>query len=282
MAFKMTVSTDNYRPEWWSIEKCFRRISEMGEKYVELTTATGYNLLEGLGFSPYISIDEDPYIIRDLAEKYGLEIISIDCDYPIWSHHCIDVMNRSIVFGDMIGCKLFVTTDSDKYPEGRSEKEWLDIIKYHFELVIPTAERHDVRIVVEPHGRLTTQPDKLLEIVSQNDSDRIGINFDTGNSFIAGQDPVAFLEKVKDKLYHMHIKDVSESLAAAMRGEETGIASSEVSVGQGVNVENIKKCLKIASTLDRDIPISPEAGGDKLLTASVGWVRKYLEDEKLL
>ena len=54
---------------------------------MELTTATGFNLLEGLGFSPYISVDDDPYIIRDLLEKYGLELVSIDCDYPIWSHH---------------------------------------------------------------------------------------------------------------------------------------------------------------------------------------------------
>lgn len=276
MPFRMTISTDNYRPDWWGAEKCFQRIREIGEKYVELTTATGFNLLEGLGFSPYVSIDDDPYIMRDLLARYGLEIASIDCDYPIWSHHAIDVLNKTIVWGDMLGCKLFITTDSDKYPEGRSEEEWLRIIKYHFECVLPTAERHNCVVAVEPHGRLTTRPETLWRIVTQNGSERVGINFDTGNSYIAGQDPVAFLRQVKDRVVHMHIKDVSASLAEAMRGEETGIASSEASVGAGVNADNIRRCLDIMAETGRDIPISPEAAGDRLMGPSIAWLREYV------
>jgi inosose dehydratase len=276
MPFKMTMSTDNWRPDWWGVEKCFERIQELGEKYVELTTATGYNLLEGLGFSPYVSVDNDPYIIRDLLQKYGLEITSIDCDYPIWSHHSIDVMNKTIVFGDMIGCRLFITTDSGAYPPGRSDEEWFRIIKYHFECVLPVAERHNAVIAIEPHGYLTTKPDALWRLTTQNNSERIGINFDTGNSFIAGEDPVAFLEKIKDRVVHMHIKDVSEALAKAMRGEETGIASSEAGVGEGVNADNIKRCLDIMAATGREIPISPEASGDRLLVPSIAWVKGYL------
>ena len=194
MSLKLAYSTDNWRPEWWSVEKCFARIKELGGKYVELTTATGYNLLEGLGFSPYVSIDHDPYLVRDLSAKYGLEIVSIDADWPIWSHNCIEVLNKTIVWADMLGCRTIITTDSDKYPEGRTDEEWFDIIRYHLSCVLPVAKRHNVKIALEPHGYLTTKPESLLRLVTQNNSDMIGINFDTGNSFIAGQDPVAFLE----------------------------------------------------------------------------------------
>ena len=38
---------------------------------------------------------------------------------------------------------------------------------------------------------------------------------------------------------------MSPGLAAAMRGEETGIACSDVPVGGGVNAENIRKCLAL-------------------------------------
>ena len=276
MTFKMTISTDNWRPDWWGVEKCFQRTRELGEKYVELTTATGFNLLEGLGFSPYVTVDGDPFIIRDLLEKYDLELVSIDCDYPIWSHHSIDVLEKTIVWGTQLGCRLYITTDSDQYPAGRTLEDWLRVIKYHFECVLPTAERRDAIIAVEPHGRLTTRPDTLMQIVTQNGSDRIGINFDTGNSFIAGQDPVAFLKQVKDRVVHMHIKDVSEALARTLRGEETGIASSEVYLGQGVNADNIKKCLDIMAATDREIPISPEAGGDRLMRPSIDWLRSHL------
>jgi inosose dehydratase len=277
MPFRMTITTDNWRPDWWGVERCFRRIRELGETYVELTTATGYNLLEGLGFSPTVSVDEDPYIVRDLLQKYGLKLASIDCDYPIWSHHSIDVLTKTIVFGDMLGCRLYVTTDSGAYPPGRTDEEWFGIIKYHFECVLPAAERHDATIALEPHGYLTTQPDALWRLATQNGSERIGVNFDTGNSFIAGRDPVAFLEKVKDRVVHMHLKDVSEGLASALRGEETGIASSEAAVGQGVNASSIERCLDIMAATGRDIPISPEAAGDRLVGPSIRWVRDYLE-----
>ena len=276
MPFKMTMSTDNWRPDWWGVEKCFQRFQQLGERYVELTTATGFNLLEGLGFSPYISVDDDPYIIRDLLQKYNLEIASIDCDYPIWSHHSIDVLNKTIVFGDMIGCRIYVTTDSGAYPPGRTDEEWFRIIKYHMECVLPVAERHNAIVAIEPHGYLTTKPDALWRLATQNNSDRIAINFDTGNTFIAGQDPVAFIEKVKDRVIHMHIKDVSAELAKAVRGEETGIASSEVAVGGGINAENIRRCLEIMEATGREIVLSPEASGDRLMVPSIAWLKECL------
>ena len=189
-------------------------------------------------------------------------------------------MNKTIVFGDMIGCRVYVTTDSGNYPPGRSDEEWLQIIKYHFECVLPVAERHNAVIAIEPHGYLTTKPGALWRLATQNESERIGINFDTGNSFIAGEDPVAFLDKVKDRVVHMHIKDVSGALAKAMRGEETGIASSEIAVGEGVNAENIKRCLDIMAATGRDILISPEAGGDRLMARSIGWVKDYLNTKR--
>ena len=67
-----------------------------------------------------------------------------------------------------------------------------------------------------------------------------------------------------------------EALARTLRGEETGIASSEVYLGQGVNADNIKKCLDIMAATDREIPISPEAGGDRLMRPSIDWLRSHL------
>ena len=98
------------------------------------------------------------------------------------------------------------------------------------------------------------------------------------NAFIAGRDPVAFLDKVKDRVVHMHLKDVSESLARALRGEETGIASSEAAVGEGVNAESILRCLDIMAGTGREIPISPEAGGDRLMAPSIRWLRDRLRE----
>ena len=73
------------------------------------------------------------------------------------------------------------------------------------------------------------------------DSPFLRMNMDTGNTFIAGQDPVAFLKRFVDKVSHVHVKDVSQSLAAAVRGDQTGIAVSHCALGDGVNADNIRQ-----------------------------------------
>ena len=71
--------------------------------------------------------------------------------------------------------------------------------------------------------------------------------------------------------------DRRESLAAALRGEETGIATSEVSVGSGVNAENIKKCVEYLKETDWDGGISIECyGTDENIAASCKFLRGLL------
>jgi sugar phosphate isomerase/epimerase len=48
----------------------------------------------------------------------------------------------------------------------------------------------------------------------------IGINFDTGNSYLAGgSDVYKWLEQVADRLVHLHAKDISLSQSNAQRGK---------------------------------------------------------------
>ena len=49
----------------------------------------------------------------------------------------------------------------------------------------------------------------LLRILELVDSPWIRVNFDTGNAFLAGEDPYAMLEAVADKVVHVHAKDIS-------------------------------------------------------------------------
>ena len=46
------------------------------------------------------------------------------------------------------------------------------------------------------------------------------INFDTGNSYLCGHDPYEWLERVKDRLVHVHAKDARVDQA---RLDEVGI-----------------------------------------------------------
>ncbi|NQT40036.1 MAG: sugar phosphate isomerase/epimerase, partial [Planctomycetes bacterium] len=125
----------------------------------------------------------------------------------------------------------------------------------------------------------TTNPDMLAKMLEFCDSPYLRVNFDTGNSFIAGQDPVKFMKRFVDKVTHLHIKDVSESLAAAVRGEDTGIAVSQCSLGDGVNADNIRKCLTILRDhgFDGVLSMECEGAGGPMIDKSLGWLRGTLD-----
>ena len=72
-----------------------------------------------------------------------------------------------------------------------------------------------------------------------------------------------------------------KDLAAALRGEETGIAASEVAVGEGVNAENIKKCLEFLKETNWDGDISIECSGtDDKIASSVKFLRAIVLRKK--
>jgi len=130
---------------------------------------------------------------------------------------------------------------------------------------------------VEPHGPYTTDAEFMQRLYDYFDSEYLRFNMDTGNSFIAGLDPLEYLKTFRKYLSHAHIKDVSEGLAAAVRGEETGIACSEVPIGGGVNAENIKKCIEFLKQTDFDGAISIECyGADDNIRQSVDFLRGLL------
>jgi sugar phosphate isomerase/epimerase len=108
------------------------------------------------------------------------------------------------------------------------------------------------------------------------------MNMDTGNTFIAGQDPVAYLERFKHRVSHVHVKDVSPSLAATARGDQTGIALSHCAIGEGVNTDNIRRCLEIlaGSGYGGVLSLECEGQGGPMLERGLAWVRKELAEVK--
>ena len=84
----------------------------------------------------------------------------------------------------------------------------------------------------------------------------------------------------KDKVSHVHVKDVSQSLAASMRGELTGIAVSATAIGDGVNTDNIRRCFDILADIGYDgiVSIECEGQGGPMIEKSLAWVRELVDD----
>ena len=144
--------------------------------------------------------------------------------------------------------------------------------------MLPWAEDYKVIINVEPHGPYTSNGDFMERLLKHFESEYIRFNFDTGNTYIAGLDPLEYLKRFRKYLTNSHIKDVSASLAAASRGEDTGIACSEMAIGDGVNAENIAKCIAYLRETNWSGVICVECNGnDENIKRSINYLRGLLK-----
>ena len=159
---------------------------------------------------------------------------------PNGSAFGVQYVQQTIRFAAELGCPMVDTVDGAFETPGLSFEEVFRVTCDNYRQCLSWAEDYGVIINVETHGPYTSNLDFMTRLFEHFDSPYLGFNFDTGNTFIAGKDPLEFCKALRKYLTHCHIKDVSPALAAAARGEETGIGSSEVPVGGGVNAENIK------------------------------------------
>jgi sugar phosphate isomerase/epimerase len=85
------------------------------------------------------------------------------------------------------------------------------------------------------------------------------------------------------RITHVHIKDVSESLAASVRGHQTGIAVSQCAIGDGVNADNIRKCIELLRDHNYKGVLSMECEGQggPMIEKSLAWLRKTLGELKI-
>ena len=281
---RLSMHTDNWRCLSGSFKQAVAAAKQFGLEHIEFGVVDGQDFIEGLGYSPAVSLDSNPIRLRRYLAENGLKPSQIDAAYPITgplgATFGVRYVQRAIQFAAAIGCPFVDTTDGQFKPEGFTDEEVLAITKESFRQILEWAEDYEVTINIETHGPYTNDPEILDRMLNFFDTDRLRFNLDTGNTFIAGGNPVEFLKRFLPKLSYMHIKDVSESLAAAVRGEETGIAMSESPIGQGVNADNIAECIRLLKEADWDGVVSVEClGSDENLAASIGWLRERIGSE---
>jgi sugar phosphate isomerase/epimerase len=276
--------TDAFNTSYWSFEQCLQWAQKNDVHWIECGMIDGVSWIHGLGYQPHVAMWEDPMMWRDKAAAYGVRFSQIDAAFPMslpeGASLGVEYVLRTIRWAYLAGCNHVDTTDDRFAPKGLSDTQAMEMMKRSYSQIMEVAERYKMIIDIEPHGYYTTKPEFMEKMLAFVDSSYLRMNMDTGNTFIAGQDPVAFLNKFKHKVSHVHVKDVSESLAASLRGELTGIAVSQVAIGYGVNTENINKCFDILADIKFDGVVSLECEGDggPMIEKSLAFVRKLVED----
>ena len=279
---ELGMHTDNWRPLSGNFKAAAETALKYGLKHLEFAAIHGQYFIQAMGYEPGISLQSNPRALKRYCDEKGLKISQIDGSYPFMgpdgSAFGVQYVQQSIRFAAELDCPMVDTVDGAFEIEGFTRDEIFRITCDNYRQVLPWAEDYKVVINVEPHGPYTNDIDFMQRLFKYFDSEWLRCNFDTGNTFIAGHDPLDYLKALRPYVSHCHIKDVSAGLAAAARGEETGIACSEVPIGGGVNAGNIKKCLAYLKQTGWEGVVSLECyGADDNIRKSVEFLRPLVK-----
>jgi len=257
-----------------SFEYQLIKIKELGFDCCDIAaTHDGASLLTAYGFSPSVSLDSNPFEVKRLAEKHGLEIISL-CAHAnllnppaIYRYGAAQIV-KAIKFAHALGIPHVVTSEGESEEALKlSEKEMLSMIKFNLSEPLKVAEDFGVEILIEPHGPLSASAEGLQKILDVCDSENLAINFDTGNVFVAGNDPVETLKAVVDKVKHIHLKDLPPDIE---RGHAYGVGMGTIPLGSGA--VGIGEIIRILMDNGYEGNATLEVIGEDALVAS----REYL------
>ncbi len=257
------------KPLQWGLEKA----AELGYEYVEPWVHLGRELMSEAGYYATISMSDDPIRVKRMCEKAGVKLSAFSSHTPLCKPDVsLNYLKQSIRFAAEAGAPG-VTTDEGPKPQWTTEEQDFVLMKYTLTEAAAVAEPRGVFIGLEPHQQYSKTPEGLDKIYNLVDSPAIGINFDTGNSYIAGQDPIVWLESIKDRLVHVHAKDISVRHSQAERGKVTGTPAG-CACGDGVI--DWKKIIEICKSVPRDIVFSVECGTVAQAEASVKHLKSLL------
>ena len=256
----------------WGVEKA----AELGYEYIEPMVHWGREVMSESGYCHSLSMWNDPYRTRRTVEKAGLKLSAIQAHGPICRPDVHgDLLKQAIRYAAECGAPV-VTTDEGIKALWTTEEEDYVLMRYMLYEAAAVAEPRGVAIGLECHAQYSKTPDGLDRIWNLVQSPTIGINLDTGNAYLAGQDTYAWLERVIDRSVHLHAKDISVEHSAAERGK---VAGTPVGCACGDGVIDWQRIIDIARKCPRDIVLSVECGSVEEAARSIEHLQGLLGKE---
>lgn len=263
-----------------SVEVQLQRAKEMGFECADITdTNAGGSMLGSAGFSPTVSLDENPFEVKRLFERYGIEPSTVCAHATLLEPSNPGVFGtaeimKAIKFAAAIGIKDVVTTETDP------RSEWAKNLTYDQQIFtiaeklhtpVRMAADYGVHLLLEPHGPVTDSIQGIQDVMDMlGNPDSLGVNMDTGNSWLGGADPVEMARVFKDKIHHIHWKDLGEEWVEK-RGTLYGCGFSTIALGDGViDIAGVCEVLKDANVRSSTLEI---IGSEDILKKSVTYLR---------
>ncbi len=263
-----------------TLDHQLERIAGMGFKYADVTDShPGSSLGRDYGFAATASLDGNPKDLKRMFDKHGL-IPTTVCAHatlldPVSpSRFGTHEISKAVMLAAGMGVPYVVTT------EGHPQTSWAEKLSFQEKVLVVIdklyeparlAEDMGVKLLLEPHGPITDFAEGLRAIMDGlGNSESVGVNMDTGNSWLGGSDPVQLARDLKEYIYHIHWKDLPVEWEA-QRGKIWGCGMGTVALGDGViDVKGVFEALKDSPHIEHT---TLEVAGDENMLKSY----KYLQ-----
>jgi sugar phosphate isomerase/epimerase len=224
-------------------------------EWVDLATPLGLDGLEY--YSGFLEL-ADPARwpeARRTVEANGL-VIPMLCCSPDFSHPDaefrrveIEKEKTWIRMAASLGAGFCRVLSGQRRPE-LTREQGLSLVVESIEACLPEAEACGVTLIIENHYKddfwsypeFAQKMDVFCELVDRIRHPRFGVNYDPSNAFLAGDDPLELLRRVKHRVVTMHASDryLASGTLEDLRREEGGAEGyakrlRHGTIGQGLN-----------------------------------------------
>lgn len=244
----------------FELERSLEAIRNVGFEYFE-TQAVG-------PWCPHVDVEkDDPENLVRLKNKFGFREIT-----GLWSLNGNIIANdravesgiRSIEWAAAAGIPVLHTGDGKK-PKDMSEEDAYKVFEDKLAQILEVARKYGVTVAIEPHGTFSLTLDGLRKMMALGEPGVLGINYDACNIFRAGyvesgnnksgyktsgsgEDELAVLRGIADRVVHCHAKDIN---------------ADKVCVPVGDGVVNVRGCVEYLKSIGYTGVVSVETeGGD--------------------
>jgi inosose dehydratase len=262
-----------------TMEHQLQRVAGLGFQYADVTDNHPGGLLGNeFGFTGAVSLDANPADVKEMFSRHGLTITSVCAhanllDPSAPSVYATTEILKAIRLAAGMGVQDVITTEGDPKTEwghNLSHAERVFIVAEKLVQPVRLAKALGVRLLLEPHGILTDSIDGMQAILEKlGNPDNVGVNMDTGNSWLGGSDPVEMARTFKEIIWHVHWKDLPAEWEAK-RGSMYGCGFGPIALGEGViDIAGVYKVLQDGPAQYSTL----EVGGDENVLKSYAYLK---------
>lgn len=152
------------------------------------------------GLANYGNMDRDGATkVRKLIESYGITLQSY-CIGGFSDQDSLQKLERAFQYAQGLGVKVMTGCATPRVARELDQ----------------FCQKYGIRFAIENHrGNVFEGPDDYFPTLNKV-SEWIGVNFDSGHFALAGYDPLKAAEKLKERIYHVHLKDVVSERTCAL------------------------------------------------------------------